>query len=67
METCANHPETETPFVCAKYNTYMCVECLRCRDPEIYCKYRPSCPVHFIHKHTTSWNDESNEKIASIL
>ncbi|MBU0985626.1 MAG: hypothetical protein KKH68_00100 [Proteobacteria bacterium] len=53
MEKCVNHPDTETPFSCTKYNVYMCVECLKCRDPEIYCKFRTSCPVWFIHKHMT--------------
>jgi len=66
MEQCANHPEMETPFVCSKYNVYMCVECLRCHDSELYCKYRSSCFVHFIQQRTTSSFDESSKKIASI-
>jgi len=65
MERCANHPETETPFGCTKYNVYMCVECVRCHDPELYCQYRSACFVHFIQKHTTSPLDESHKKIAS--
>ena len=36
MDKCVNHPETETPFECLKYNVCLCVECLSCRDPEIY-------------------------------
>ena len=33
-----------------KHNVYMCDECAHCRDPEIYCKFRPSCPIWFMHK-----------------
>ncbi len=50
MEKCTNHPERETNYVCTKYGVYMCEECLACRDPEIYCKFRSSCPIWFIHK-----------------
>ena len=50
MEHCINHPDKETRFVCLKHNIYMCEECLQCRDPQIYCKFRPSCPIHFLTK-----------------
>ncbi len=33
-----------------KYQIYMCEKCLQCRDPEIYCKFRTSCPIYFISK-----------------
>jgi uncharacterized 2Fe-2S/4Fe-4S cluster protein (DUF4445 family) len=33
-----------------KHEIYMCEECLQCRDPEIYCKFRSACPIWFIHK-----------------
>jgi hypothetical protein len=33
-----------------KHELYMCEECLHCRDPEIYCKFRPSCAIHFMEK-----------------
>jgi len=67
MDKCVNHPETETPFECLKYNVCLCVECLSCRDPEIYCKFRTSCPIAFIEKHSMSWGDESEKKRASAL
>ncbi len=50
MGKCVNHPDRDTSYICSKHNVYMCEECLRCRDPEIYCKFRPSCPIWFIHK-----------------
>ncbi len=33
-----------------KHNIYMCEECMKCREPEIYCKYSSSCPVSFLSK-----------------
>ena len=48
MRPCVNHLDRETSYVCMKHDIYMCEECLECRDPEIYCKFRSSCPIHFI-------------------
>ena len=50
MGRCEKHPDVETRFQCQKHQIYMCEECLRCRDPEIYCKFRSACPIHFIEK-----------------
>ena len=50
MGKCINHPDRETSYICMKHNIYLCEDCLECRDPEIYCKFRPSCPIYFITK-----------------
>jgi uncharacterized 2Fe-2S/4Fe-4S cluster protein (DUF4445 family) len=50
MGTCTRHPERETRFQCLKHGTWMCDECLSCRDPQIYCKNRSACPIWFIEK-----------------
>jgi hypothetical protein len=50
MGKCINHPDRKTGYICMKHNIYFCDECLECRDPEIYCKFRPSCPIYFITK-----------------
>jgi uncharacterized 2Fe-2S/4Fe-4S cluster protein (DUF4445 family) len=50
MGKCLNHPDRETSYICMKHNIYLCEECLECRDPDIYCKFRPSCPIYFITK-----------------
>ncbi|MBL0715145.1 MAG: DUF4445 domain-containing protein [Desulfosarcina sp.] len=50
MGTCINHPERETSYVCMKHNIYLCEECLQCRDPDLYCKFRESCPIWFMTK-----------------
>jgi uncharacterized 2Fe-2S/4Fe-4S cluster protein (DUF4445 family) len=63
MGYCINHPERETSYLCMKHNIYLCEECLLCRDPDIYCKFRPSCPIHFITKKGfDSDTQESNPK-----
>ena len=36
MGQCACHSDIETNFLCMKYNTYLCEECLKCQDPDIY-------------------------------
>ena len=62
MEKCANHPDRETNYLCMKHNIYMCEECMKCRDPEIYCKYRSSCPISFLSKKgTEDWVGEENK------
>ncbi len=58
MGKCVNHPDRETSFVCSKYNVYMCEECLQCCDPEIYCKFRTSCPIWFMEKRQKTWDEE---------
>ena len=63
MGTCINHPDRETSYICMKHNIYLCDECLGCRDPDIYCKFRPSCPIYFItEKGFNSTSEETKEK-----
>ncbi len=50
MGRCIHHPDIRTPYICLKYNIYLCEECLKCKDPDIYCKHRTACPVSFIDK-----------------
>ncbi|QTA79356.1 4Fe-4S ferredoxin iron-sulfur binding domain-containing protein, DUF4445 [Desulfonema limicola] len=50
MGKCSCHPEIETSYICMKHNVYLCEECLKCRDPELFCKFRSSCPIWFIDK-----------------
>jgi hypothetical protein len=50
MEKCTHHPDRETRFQCLKHNVWLCEECLKCRDPELYCKNRSACPIWFIEK-----------------
>ena len=50
MGRCINHPDRETSYLCMKHQIYLCEACLECRDPDIYCKFRSSCPIHFLSK-----------------
>jgi hypothetical protein len=50
MGKCVNHPDRETSYMCSKHGTYQCGECLECRDPDIYCKFRSACPIWYEHK-----------------
>ena len=65
MGYCVNHPDRETSYKCMKYEIYMCEECLECRDPDIYCKFRSSCPNYFITKRKGGLDAESDVKEAS--
>jgi hypothetical protein len=35
----------------------MCENRLRCRDPEIYCKHRSACTIHFLTRRKGSRQD----------
>jgi uncharacterized 2Fe-2S/4Fe-4S cluster protein (DUF4445 family) len=50
MGKCTCHPEKDTHFQCLKHGVWLCDECLKCRDPELYCKHRSACPIWFIEK-----------------
>lgn len=66
MGFCVNHPERETSYVCMKHNIHLCEECLACRDPEIYCKFRPSCSIWFMSKQKARLVREEEEKAAAL-
>ncbi len=63
MGRCLIHPDRETSYLCQKYNVFMCEECLHCRDPEIYCKFRSACPIWFMSKRKAGW--DADEKISA--
>jgi hypothetical protein len=50
MGVCINHRDRQTNYLCLKHNVYLCDECLSCRDPQLYCKFRSSCLIWFIAK-----------------
>ena len=51
MGTCLCHPEEERRYMCMKDMVYLCGECLKCRNPEIYCKFRTACPIWFMERY----------------
>lgn len=53
-DTCRNHPQRPNAALCQKYGYGLCAQCLEddphCSDPEIYCKFRPQCVIHYNYK-----------------
>ena len=64
MHPCTRHPDRETPYQCMKHSAYMCEECMHCRDPEIYCKYRSACAIHFLEKEARRKDDKDIDQVA---
>ena len=42
--------EENVRYLCMKYNHYQQGNRLACQDPGLYCKFRPSCLIHFKEK-----------------
>lgn len=36
----------------------MCEECLKCNDPELYCKFRSACPIWYMERRKKRWEKE---------
>jgi quercetin dioxygenase-like cupin family protein len=53
-DTCRRHPEAPAVAQCLKHGHGICTACLedepRCWDPDLYCKFRPQCLIHFQEK-----------------
>jgi hypothetical protein len=47
---CGNAIEGKQTYRCEKHGVDMCDACLRCKDPELYCKFRSACMIHFLEK-----------------
>jgi hypothetical protein len=50
MSCCPDNNVEQTRYKCEKHQVYLCDACLKCKDPELYCKFRPSCMIHFLEK-----------------
>lgn len=48
MGKCKFHPDRASAYQCMKHNYFLCDECLECKDPDLYCKFRSSCAIHFL-------------------
>ena len=48
MEAAADNHAALLP--CAKYDRYQDRRDPRCSDPELYCKHRSACLIHFMEK-----------------
>lgn len=61
MGKCINHPHRESRYHCMKHNYFLCDECIECKDPDIYCKYRSSCPIYFLTRKGFDKGDKAVE------
>ena len=43
-------PEGEVSYLCMKYNRPQQGDQLACQDPDLYCKFRPACLIHYMEK-----------------
>ena len=51
MSDCCHNAGTGKPtYRCEKHRIEMCDACLRCKDPDLYCKFRSACMIHFMEK-----------------
>ncbi len=48
--TCCARPAEGSTYRCQKHGTDMCDACLKCKDPELYCKFRSACMIHFLER-----------------
>ena len=67
MGKCLCHPEIESSYICLKDNVYLCEECLSCRNPDIYCKFRESCPIWFLEKKGFREESETTEPAFNVV
>jgi hypothetical protein len=58
MKCCSDESTENIRYRCEKHQTEMCAACLKCKDPELYCKFRPSCMIHFLEKEKNNANKE---------
>ena len=65
MGKCINHPDRDTRFFCMKHQLYLCEACMECKDPQLYCKHRSSCPIWFMTKRQELWDQEEQREAAA--
>lgn len=61
--TCFRHPDRPGRSYCARYNRYLCEECLACQSPELYCKFRTMCMVWEEVKHGGPEGEREKERV----
>ena len=54
MSCCPENQEEQSRYKCEKHQVYLCDGCLECKDPELYCKFRPSCMIYYLGKERKS-------------
>lgn len=50
MSCCDTTNPDAAVYQCMKHQMKVCADCAQCKDPDLYCKFRPSCIIHFMEK-----------------
>ncbi len=50
MACCEEHEAERQTYPCRKHGVEMCAACMHCKDPDLYCKFRSACLIHFMDK-----------------
>jgi hypothetical protein len=58
MSHCPDEPDGEALYSCQKHEIRMAAGSLRCRDTEIYCKFRSACAVYFLTHRRRGLDDD---------
>jgi len=57
--TCKSHPDKAGKYFCAKYNRYLCEDCLLCQDPNIFCRHRTACIIWELTKYSEIYQKDT--------
>ena len=44
-------------YLCMKYNRHQQGDHIACQDPQLYCKFRPQCLIHYTEKRNRRKSD----------
>ncbi len=47
-------------YRCEKHQEDLDSCCPKCKDPELYCKFRTACVIHFLEKESRNTEDEAS-------
>ncbi len=59
---CHHREAGKSTYRCEKHHIEMCDLCLRCRDKELYCKYRSACMIQFLEKERSDEHKQKSEE-----
>ena len=63
MTTCCDNAEAGTArYRCEKHCLEMCNACLKCKDPDLYCKFRSACMIQFLEKERSAGRRQKSEE-----
>jgi hypothetical protein len=63
MACCSAYIPGRQTYRCLKFQTEMCAACLKCKDPELYCKFRSACLIHFMEKEQQRGDIDINQPL----